>query len=116
MKATREQIRRAVEGIERRGRGRPFPRGVRRAAIAYCRARRRDGATLLTVGEEIGIAWRTLSRWCQEEPGDEPSFHRVELVEQAAPPTATLCLHGPCGVRVEGLDVDQLVEVFRRLG
>ena len=43
---------------------------------------------------------------------DEAPFRRVELVDESA---RAMTLHGPCGLRVEGIDLDTLVALWRRL-
>ncbi|MFO0646316.1 MAG: helix-turn-helix domain-containing protein [Polyangiales bacterium] len=79
-------------------------------------SRREQGATYEQIAETLGVPPSTLHRWSREfgrETSDAATapFRRVELV--AAVPTMTL--HGPCGLRVEGLDLDTLVALWRRL-
>jgi hypothetical protein len=84
--------------------------------LSYTVARRRQGATLVAVGGEIGMNWKTLARWL----GERKSTARFERVEVSAPtPVAALpvpiVVHGPHGVRIEGLDVGGVAELVRRL-
>lgn len=113
-----EELRAALSG--RGGRGRAYPVALRRLAVAYFVQRRDEGAAVDEIGPEIGISSNTLSRWEQDMRGpDEPSrgFEVVHVVEDAVKtPSRGLVVHGPSGLRVEGLDVDSLAELLRRLG
>jgi len=84
--------------------------------LSYTVARRRQGATLLAVGGEIGMNWKTLARWV----GERKTASRFERVQVAAAPaaivSASLVVHGPRGLRIEGLDVGGVAELVRRLG
>lgn len=111
MQATSDGLRRAVEALGERGRGRPYPKGLRDELMQYLRARRAAGAKLETIGAEIGVPWKTLSRWSGPQRRRK-AFRRVEVVA----PSAVVTVHGPHGVRIEGLDLDGLAELLRRLG
>jgi len=107
------QIRRAVERLEARGRGIRYPVELKTRLISETQRRRETGATLEAIGEELGISWRTLARWCTEARTSAPGFRSVEVV---VAPRSTPVVHGPHGLRIEGLDLDGIVELVRRLG
>jgi hypothetical protein len=109
METKGEDLREALAGLERRGRGRPYPKPLLERVLAHAAARRKQGATLLAIGEELGISWRTLSRWLVERRSER--FRPVQIVA----PRREVVLHGPRGLRVEGLDVDGLAELLRKL-
>ncbi|MDC0746054.1 hypothetical protein [Polyangium mundeleinium] len=46
-----------------------------------------------------------------------PTFERVEVIELPAsvPQRGPLVVRGPAGILIEGLDLDSLVELVRRL-
>jgi len=111
MRATGDRLRRAVEKIGARGRGVPYPKELRGQIVEYTRARRDAGVTLETIGKETGVPWKTLSRWSGASRRPK-AFRRVEVVS----PAAVLTVHGPHGVRIEGLDLDGLAQLLRRLG
>jgi hypothetical protein len=118
MESTREELQRALATIERRGRGRPYPRPLLEQLLAYTVARRRQGATLLTIGQELGMSWRTLSRWVSERALSVPretaaAFHPVQI---ASRPRSEVIVRGPHGIVIEGLDVDGVAELVKRLG
>lgn len=81
--------------------------------IAEARSRRAAGTTLEAIGEELGVPWRTLARWCTAERKPKRAFRPVEIV---AVPSARPIVHGPRGLRIEGLDLDGVAELVRRLG
>jgi hypothetical protein len=117
-------IRAAVSRIEgRRGRGKAYPLALRRKAVSYYSARRDQGASQRDIGLELGICFQTLQRWATQldvtphERALAQSFERVEVIDLPAsgPRRGTLLVRGPAGLLIEGLDLDSLVELVRRL-
>jgi len=107
-----EEIRRGLAKIERRGRGARYPGGLRQRIIDYCRAGAERGVGVKQVARELGLSWKTLSRWHSAAQ----KFHRVEVVATEVSPRRTHVLHGPRGTRVEGLGLDEVADLLRRLG
>lgn len=118
-----EQIRREVERQQSEvegGRLRYKP-ALRRRAVAYLRQREGAGETAWTVSSQVGLPWQTLRRWQQaSDETVEPrgAFLRVALARDAGRETlqARLAVEGPLGLRVEGLTISELAELWRRLG
>lgn len=108
--AKRDEIVRALGKLETRGKGRAYPIDLREKIVAYVGDRRADGAELKAIGDEIGVSWRTLSQWSADA---RPAFRRVEVARPT--PSSTFTVHGPRGVRVDGLDLDELADLLRRL-
>lgn len=112
-------IRTELEQLGARGRGRAYPDSIRRRAVAYYRSRRDEGVAIADIGPELGLPWQTVQRWAASEGPREmqpASFAPVEILD--ALPTdkrGSLVVHGPAGLRIEGLDMDALVELCRRL-
>lgn len=88
---------------------RRFTEAQRSAAVRYLQRRRREGTSVGTIAEELGVGTTTLERWRSRES----SFVRVEAVLDAAP---DLALVSPRGYRIEGLSVEQAVGLLSRLG
>jgi hypothetical protein len=105
--ALRQALARAVEG-----RGRPrYPEALRQRAVAHVRDRRARGTSLQRLADELGLAVPTLVRWS----GPRPAFRPV-VVEPVSPSASGhLVVHGPGGLRVEGLTFERAVELVRRL-
>jgi len=112
MESTREELQKALATIGARGRGKPYPKGLLEQLVAYTVARRRQGAALLTIGDELGISWKTLARWLSERTGTR-RFKRVQVI---APSRRDVIVHGPRGLRMEGLSIEDVAELVRRLG
>ncbi|MDI1437705.1 hypothetical protein [Polyangium sorediatum] len=117
-------IRAEVSRIEgRRGRGKAYPLSLRRKAASYYCARREQGASQRDIGLELGICFQTLHRWATQldvtphVPTLAPTFERVEVIElpASAPQRGPFVVRGPSGLLIEGLDLDSLVELIRRL-
>lgn len=102
-----------VEGLERgKHKRRRYPAELRRRITDHVREQRAAGVPLNEIARAIGISSTLLHRW---ELRRSQKFRRVELAP--APPRAPRwSVHAPRGVRVEGLSLDDLVEVLRRLG
>jgi|SRR6185369_924568 len=116
MDKTREELKVELSELGPRGRGRPYPKGLLEKLLSYTVARRRQGAKLVEVAAELGMPNHTLSR-CVGEKRAAKHFERVEVIAAPAAPTArALIVHGPRGLRIEGLDIAALAELVRRVG
>lgn len=112
-------IRAEIEQLGARGRGRAYPEAIRRRAVAYYRARRDEGAVIADIGPELGLPWQTVQRWATLEGQhalQPASFAPVEILHAATlDKRGALVVYGPASLRIEGLDMDTLVELLRRL-
>lgn len=115
MESTREELQQALSTLGPRGKGKPYPKGLLEKLLSYTVARRRQGAQVIEVAGELGMNWRTLTRWLGERRSAK-RFERVEVVATAAPAASTLIVHGPRGLRIEGLDLAGVAELVRRVG
>ena len=117
MESTREELQQALSTLEQRGRGKPYPKGLLEKLLSYTVARRRQGATLMTIGTELGMSWRTLARWLSGRAKSQ-RFERVEVIRPTIAPVAAraLVVHGPRGLRIEGLDIDGIAKLVRKVG
>lgn len=117
---TLESIRRSISEMGKRGRGHAYPEPLRTEIIEYAAARRAAGVKIDTIGEELGIPWRTLVRWMPRVR--KGRFRPVEIADKVealkVSPSVTPgpVVHGPRGLRIEGLDLEGLAELVRRLG
>ena len=62
----------------------------------------------------MGMKSHTLSRWLGEKR-PAAGFERVEVVAAPAPTVRTPIVHGPRGLRIEGLDLAGVAELVRRV-
>ena len=114
MEKVREELQLEISKLGPRGRGRGYPKGLMGKLLSYTVARRRQGAKLVEVAAELGMKSHTLSRWLGEKR-PSTSFERVEVVATAAPAARKLIVHGPRGLRVEGLELADVAELVRRV-
>jgi hypothetical protein len=115
MASVREELKQELSNLGPRGRGRAYPKGLMGKLLSYTVARRRQGAKIVEVAAELGMKFHTLSRWLGEKR-PTASFERVEVIAPPPPPAArTLTVHGPCGLRIEGLDLAGVAELVRRV-
>ena len=67
----------------------------------------------------MGLAGKSLRQWATSASEAPERFRPVEMVQDKAAParaTPALVVHGPGGLRIEGLDVESLAVLLRRLG
>lgn len=115
---TASELRTALAAAERKGAGRPYPEPLRRAAVAHYRRRQQQGASLHEVEAELGVSGISLMRWSRVSTALTTGFREVEIVEaqpEASTPSSGIVVHGPRGVRIEGLHVADVAELLRRL-
>jgi hypothetical protein len=105
-----EELAAVVEGLGNRKR-RQYPKELQRQIAEHVREQRDADVPMKTISQRLGIKPTLLRRW---ELGLEGAFRRVELSPQMAGKDPWV-LHAPCGVRVEGLTLEELVLVLRGL-
>ena len=119
MEDMRNELKTALSELGPRGRGRAYPKGLLEKVLTYTVARRRQGAKLIEVAAELGLHDQALSRWLGEKRRGN-RFDRVQVVAAAAttaaPAGSTIVVHGPRGLRIEGLELAAVAELVRRVG
>lgn len=108
-KALREKL------SEARGEGGRVPAPMQLMVVKYSEARREAGASMKEIGEELGISWHTLSYWraCHRKQAGA-TLARVNVVDVDRE-RGGVVVHGPGGLRIEGLSLLQLAELIARL-
>ena len=85
------------------------------AAVRFALKRAERGVSVGQAAEELGLKGWTLHRWLQKHrrgDGRElKGFHQVEVKTPERKPV----VHGGCGVRVDGLCVDEIAQLLREL-
>ena len=119
-----KEARRFREAVKRGGprkRTTPYPGFLRAEAMEYFEARRAAGASTYAVAKELGLGVDTLRRWSRPRAPLEAvvstrSFAPVEVIAGSARPVESRSVvYGPCGLRIEGLDMEEVAELIRRL-
>ena len=109
-----ESLRSALAIAERSGVGRAYPVALRRAVVAYALAGRERGVSVTELAINLHLPIITLQRWIRRESSSV--FRPAMLVESASDaPQLVLTVHGPGGLRIEGLDIAGVAELVRRL-
>lgn len=110
-----KELREALERADRSGTGRPYPETLRRAALQYRHKREREGVSLRAVAAELGVSGATLTRWSRRRQELPTVFRAIEVVAEPAERPVALVVHGPRGLRIEGLSVEGLARLIERL-
>ncbi|MCY1079589.1 MULTISPECIES: transposase [Archangium] len=121
MKERAEKFRQQV--LERGGVGprARYTREQRQEAVAYVRERQQQGAGIEESAKELGMSSWTLSRWGSAARRAQQEPERAALVPVEVKPArgvaqaGALVVHGPGGVRVEGVSVEDAVALLRGL-
>lgn len=94
-----------------------YPPKIRRMALELVDELRAEGMSQKRVGQTLDIPWGTIRRWRKKRDGyqkeDASGFVRVGVSAGASDASASLV--SPSGWRIEGLSLDELVEVAGRL-
>jgi hypothetical protein len=109
------RLREALATAERAGAGRPYPESLRAAALEYRQERELEGAGLRLVAAELGLNVATLERWSGRKAGNETSFRAIEIVGERMWRENEVVVHGPRGLRIEGLTLGEIAELVERL-
>lgn len=116
------KLKQEVEAQRGRGTRWRFGEDFRVRAVAYLRARQAEGGTQEEAAREMGLSWWTLSRWGRQggpvrrgrparvSPETRTAAFHAVAVTRAAEAGGALVVHGPGGVRVEGLSVAQVLK------
>ena len=108
------EFRAAVRRAGPRGAGRRYPAAVRKMAAEYFRRRQAAGASVAAISRELGVKRYTLAAWVAPPRAPAPPrFVPVSVIADV--PGTRIVVHGPGGVRIEGLDVAGVVALLRSL-
>ncbi len=106
--------------------GEPYPEVFREELMAFARARVAEGVKLARAAAEIGISYWTVWGWFRAERTVKRKTQTTRPSRAIVPvhivtpkvtdvKRGTLTITGPCGVRVEGADIETLAALLRRL-
>jgi hypothetical protein len=103
--------------LGRRHRGNPYPDWVKREAVDYVQARRASGVTVSKAASELGIASFTIVRWGTQNglALGRGRFVPVSIQPEITQIRGNLIIRGPAGLCIEGLDLDGLAALIKKL-
>jgi len=110
------EYRAKLDDLRRRGGKRwRTPPGLRDEIAVWARKRRAEGEVVASIAAAIGLSETTLAKWLGA--GGGPGELRPVRVTAAGagPRRSGLVVVTPDGYRLEGLSVDDAVDVLRRL-
>lgn len=118
-----ESIRAALQALEPRGVTTRIPDSVRRRVVDYVLAERQRGQSWAELGKALGLSTTTLQRWSHNHALDQKNnaLLPVTVIGTGEPlrnsaQDGKLVAVGASGVRIEGLDLNQAIELLRALG
>jgi len=93
----------------------PFSRDLRQQLIAHVDQARARGDSVEKISAELGLCSKTVYGWLSKAKPNQ--LRQVQVVsEQPMPLRGTLSMRGPAGTSVDGLSVDHVVAIWRKLG
>ncbi len=104
-----EELKRLVAG---RG-SRQYAPELKARVIAYAERRYNEGASAKNVSDELGVNVHTLGFWRERKANAKALLRPVRVIDQTSDARIVLLVRN--GIRVEGLSVEQLVEVLRQV-
>lgn len=113
-----EALKMEIEGLSKFRQTRRYSPELQARITGWAQGRKAEGLSVPAMCLEIGIGDPTLRRFFDSTKGRKlksksAGFRRVKV---AAPVAAKeLVVRGPCGVAVEGLSLDGVAELFKRL-
>lgn len=111
-----EELRQEVDRGGARRQGRHLDEALRRAIVEHAVKCHEAGITWAHVAKGVGITEWTLSLWRKAYPQTQrATFLPVAVVDSPQRLQTPLVVHGPAGLRIEGLELDGVVELIRRL-
>jgi len=111
---TAANLRTTLATAQRSGVGRAYPAELRERAAAYIRRRRDEGVSDQTIADEIGVGVMTFVRWVGPRRTSVALAFAPARVIEAAPPSR-YTVHGPRGMRLEGLTVGDVAALWSAL-
>jgi hypothetical protein len=113
---SKETLRSAVQALPRwaDGKIREVPVELRTQIL---RAAEASGEPMSRFGESIGLSKTLLSNWSNRGHGKPAGKFRQMRIERSPMPSVGmgLMVQGPKGIKVSGMTVSELVELFSRL-
>ena len=118
------RLRLQARSFENRGKptGTRYSPAFRAAVVRHAHAQVREGVAVSRIARSLGLRPKTLTLWMRDMPASKLRTVRVERDARPIPSAATvaaaeqrLVVVTPRGVRVEGLDLDGVVQVLRLL-
>jgi transposase-like protein len=112
----------AVAALGQRARTTPYPAELRAQAMSYVEERKSAGTALSTAAGELGVGGDSLRTWTGQRsrgarsPALRSVVRAVEIVPEATTASASsIIVHGPRGLRIEGLDVGAVAVLVKEL-
>lgn len=98
-----------ADRVTRRG---PFSIALRERLTSYVVQASSDGQSIEKISDELGLCSKTVHGWLSRVKGGQ--LRKVEVVSER--PSRKFSLRGPVGTSLDGLSLDEVITVWKRLG
>lgn len=115
-----EGLRGEIAGLSNHPNSRRYSASLRERVVAWAEKRVAAGTSIASLCREIGIGEPTLHKFLGKPTGraakkKSAGFKRVKVIAPAAVIARAMVMRGPCGISVEGLSLEDIAEVLKRL-
>lgn len=109
------EFRAALEALGPRTSSTTYPPELRALALGHVRKRRDEGAAFREIATELGVGKDTLRHWIRPRARRASKVRRVSIAAATPAAATSVVVHGPAGLRIEGLDVSTIAALLREL-
>jgi hypothetical protein len=116
-----KELRALVLSDRRSSRG-PFSQEVRERVQGFLKEKWQSGEKLKHIGQQLGLSHHTVQYWSShwsERDAVAPKMRRVEVVSERTTArekkNSTVSMHGPAGTRIDGLSLEEVATLWRKL-
>lgn len=112
-----QQLQREIGPSDRRARYQHFPKEIRQRVCEFAEAARASGMSWQRIGDALALRAKTLQRW-KKGRGDRRGGVRLLPVTVRRPGAGcgAMVLALPNGVRLEGVGIEEALQLLRALG
>lgn len=112
-----KEFRAALAALGARSPTTPYPPELRALAVAHVKERCAQGASMREMASELGVGPDSIRRWQSGRRRRPVVVRRVAIAPRAtaARTVESIVVHGPAGVRIEGMGVSAIAALFKEL-
>ena len=113
-------LRGEIAGLSNHPNSRRYSPSLRERVVAWAEKRVAGGTSIASLCREVGIGEPTLHKFLgkptrRAAKKKSAGFKRVKMLAATAVVERAVVLRGPCGTSVEGLSLDGVAELLKRL-
>jgi transposase len=113
---TKDELVRQIRLAQAGGRRARYTPALRTAVLQYASERRASRVSWRDISKELGVAAGLVQRWMSTGQSRLVAVKVLARPPAPNPAHGGLVVHGPRGIRIEGLSASELADLIARLG